>query len=191
MEGFIIMLVLMFLLVVFVIFLIGFLIYKLFRSINLPKMAILATVAYTLFIIYIPLSIIYEDELFFKHDAIEIVEDMDFKLKDDFKIIDNSFNAYDDEYNQTFSLEISNQDKNRLIHEIKSSKNFIPVNQYDSNSKIYPDRYVGSKVSWNYENKENYIREYFEPMGENISPIKRIISISKTSNELTFLDSND
>ena len=73
MDSFIIVLVVIFLFIILVIFLIGYLIYKFLRYINYQKLAILATVAFGLFIIYIPISIIYEDELFFKRDATELV----------------------------------------------------------------------------------------------------------------------
>ena len=119
MDSFIIVIVVFFLFIILVIFLIGYLIYKFLRYINFPKLAILATVAYGLFIIYIPISIIYEDELFFKRDATELVEDLDFKLNDNFEIIENTSNWGIGDYYHTFTLEISAKDKSRLINERK------------------------------------------------------------------------
>ena len=191
MDSFIIVLVVIFLFIILVIFLIGYLIYKFLRYINFPKLAILATVAYVLFIIYIPISIIYEDELFFKRDAIELVEDLDFKLNDDFEIIENTSNWGIGESYHTFILEISDNDRNRLINEIKTSKNYMSDSIFSTDKIVYPDRYKGKKTVWNYEDESWYTRHYFQPNGEGYAPIDRSISISKTSNELRFEDIDD
>ncbi|MEG0529448.1 MAG: hypothetical protein RR578_03850 [Bacilli bacterium] len=175
MYEFIIGLTLLFLFIILIVFLIGYCIYKFLRYINFPKTAVLATVAYGLFIIYIPISVIYEDELFFKRDATELVEDLDFKLNDDFEIIKNT----------------SNNDRNRLINEIKTSKNYMPDSIFSTDKIVYPDRYKGKKIVWNYEDESWYIRHYYQPNGEGYAPTDRSISISKTSNELRFEDVNE
>ena len=151
----------------------------------------MATVAYGLFIIYIPISVIYEDELFFKRDATELVEDLDFKLNDDFEIIKNTSNWGIEESYHTFILEISNNDRNRLINEIKTSKNYMPDSIFSTDKIVYPDRYKGKKIVWNYEDESWYIRHYYQTNGEGYAPTDRSISISKTSNELRFEDVNE
>ncbi len=186
MYSFIIVLVIFVLFIILIIFLIGYLIYKFLRYINFPKLAILATVAYGLFIIYIPISVIYEDELFFKHDATELVEELDFKLNDNFEIIENTSNWGLEESYHKFILEISDKDKARLINEIKSSKNYMNQKTYSSSKIVYPDRYKGKKTFWNYEDESWYTRHYFQPNGNGYAPADRSISISKTSNELRF-----
>ncbi|MEG0187899.1 hypothetical protein [Algoriella sp.] len=191
MYEFIIGLTLLFLFIILIVFLIGYCIYKFLRYINFPKTAVLATVAYGLFIIYIPISVIYEDELFFKRDATELVEDLDFKLNDDFEIIKNTSNWGIEESYHTFILEISNNDRNRLINEIKTSKNYMPDSIFSTDKIVYPDRYKGKKIVWNYEDESWYIRHYYQPNGEGYAPTDRSISISKTSNELRFEDVNE
>ena len=50
-------------------------------------------------------------------------------------------------------------------------------------------RYIGPKVIQNYETKYAFVREYFEPSGqEGYAPTFRRVSISKSKNELTFED---
>ncbi|MEG0931491.1 hypothetical protein [Algoriella sp.] len=190
MYEFIIGLTLLFLFIILIVFLIGYCIYKFLRYINFPKTAVLATVAYGLFIIYIPISVIYEDELFFKRDATELVEDLDFKLNDDFEIKNTSNWGIEESYH-TFILEISNNDRNRLINEIKTSKNYMPDSIFSTDKIVYPDRYKGKKIVWNYEDESWYIRHYYQPNGEGYAPTDRSISISKTSNELRFEDVNE
>ncbi|MGV0979937.1 hypothetical protein [Empedobacter falsenii] len=98
-----------------------------------------------------------------------MVEDLDFKLNDDFKLIKNeSFSGIDDYYH-TFTFEISDNDKNRLINEIKSSPNFMIDSIYSTTKLAYPDRYKGKKTVWNYEDKHSYNRQYFQPFCTNES----------------------
>ncbi|MDM1062544.1 hypothetical protein HXZ62_08205 [Empedobacter falsenii] len=75
-----------------------------------------------------------------------MVEDLNFKLNDDFKLTENvSYWAIGDYYH-TFTLEISDNDKNRLINEIKSSPNFMIDSIYSTTKLAYPDRYKGKKL---------------------------------------------
>lgn len=54
--------------------------------------------------------IIFEDELFFKSDARDILAGQNIVLKDDFEIKDNDISGGIGEYYQTFVLEISAED---------------------------------------------------------------------------------
>ncbi len=186
----IVLLVLFTVIIIFLV-LIGYSLFGIVKQYFNLKTAKYSIILYIFCIIYISVNIIYEDELFSKKDAIELVEDLNFKLNDDFKLIKNeSFSGIGD-YHHTFRLEISDQDKNRLINEIESSQNFMPDSIYSSMNKIYPDRYNGKKVIWNYEDKHSYTREYFQPNGENYAPTNRIISVLKNTNELIFEEIND
>lgn len=191
MHEFIILLILTFLFIVLIIFLIGCFIYKLLKLLNLPRLAVLATVVYGLFIIYFSLLTFYEDELFSKNDATELVEDLDFKLNDDFKLTENVSYWGIGDYYHTFTLEISDNDKNRLINEIKSSPNLMNDSINSRTNIIYPDRHKGKKTVWNYEDKHSYNRQYFQPNGEGYTPTNRIITLDKISNQLRFDDIDD
>lgn len=191
MYGFITVLILTFLIIVLIIFLIGCFIFNFLKLLNCPKLAVLATIVYGLFIIYFSLISFYEDELFSKNDAIELVEDLDFKLNDDFELTQNVSYWGIGDYYHTFTLEISENDKNRLINEIKSSPNFMNDSIYSTTNRIYPDRYKGRKAIWNYEDKESYVRQYFQPNGDGYAPTDRTITIDKGSNQLRFEDIDD
>lgn len=73
---------------------------------------------------------------------------------------------------------------------IKSSDNFKADNtSIDQLLYLSDQRYFGPKVTQNYETENTYVREYFQPSGqEGYAPTFRRISISKTNNELTFED---
>lgn len=79
-------------------------------------------------------SFIFEDELFFKSDARDILAKQNIVLKDDFEIKDNDISGGIGEYYQTLVLEISAEDKARLIEEYKKGKDTL---RYWENEKSY------------------------------------------------------
>jgi len=95
------------------------------------------------------------------------------------------------DYYHTFTIKISDRDKQDAITKIKSSDNYKTDNS-SIETILYqqaPDRYFGKKITQNYETENTYVREYFEPSGrKGYAPTFRRISISKTNNELTFED---
>lgn len=94
------------------------------------------------------------------------------------------------DYYHTFTLRISESDKQNAISEIKNADNF----QSDNNSVdhllyLSDNRYFGPKVTQNYETEYAFVREYFKPSGQKgYAPTFRRISIDKQTNELTFED---
>ena len=125
---------------------IGYVIFRLIKHYSHLKYAKYFAIIYSLFLTGFILSVVFEDKLFSKNDETELVEDLDFKLNDDFKLIKNeSFSGIGDYYH-TFTLEISDNDKNRLINEIKSSPNFINDSIYSTTKLAYPDRHKGKKL---------------------------------------------
>ena len=171
--------------------LIGYLIYRLIKRKFKVKYANIFAIIYSLLFFLFILYQIYEDELFTKNEATELVEDLGFKLNDDFEIIENKSNEGMESMTHTFILKISNNDRNRLINEIKTSKNYMPDSIFSTDKIVYPDHYKGKKIVWNYEDESWYIRHYYQPNGEGYAPTDRSISISKTSNELRFEDVNE
>ena len=171
--------------------LIGYLIYRLIKRKFKVKYANIFAIIYSLLFFLFILYQIYEDELFTKNEATELVEDLGFKLNDDFEIIENKSNEGMESMTHTFILKISNNDRNRLINEIKTSKNYMPDSIFSTDKIVYPDRYKGKKIVWNYEDESWYIRHYYQPNDEGYAPTDRSISISKTSNELRFEDVNE
>lgn len=79
-------------------------------------------------------SFIFEDELFFKSDARDILAKQNIVLKDDFEIKDNDISGGIGAYYQIFVLEISAEDKQRLIDEYKKGKDTL---RYWESEKSY------------------------------------------------------
>ena len=169
----------------------GLLFYFIPKKLGYPKIAKYLTIGYGLVVLTFGLYIAFEDQLFTKSNARELVEEQGLKLTDEFDLTENKSMSAIGDYYHTFTLEISERDKQKVITNIISSDNF----KSDNGSIEYlmfqaaPDRYFGKKVTQNYETENSYVREYFEPSGRvGYAPTFRRISISKTKNELIFED---
>ena len=134
--------------------------------------------------------IIFEDQLFTKNRANKLVEEQGIELIDEFELVHNESMTAIGDYYHTFTLEISEKDKQRAISEIKNSDNFqLDNHSIDYKPYLSKNRYFGPKVIQNYETEYAFVREYFEPSGQKgYAPTFRRISISKSKNELTFED---
>jgi len=169
----------------------GLLFYFVPKKLGYPKTAKYLTIAYGLFVLTIGLYIAFEDQLFTKNNAKELVEEQDIKLTDDFELLKNESMSAIGDYYHTFTLKISERDKQNAITKIKNADNFKTSNG-SIETLMYqpaPDRYFGKKVVQNYETENSFVREYFEPSGrEGYAPTFRRISINKTNKELTFED---
>jgi hypothetical protein len=172
----------------------GLLFYFVPKKLGYPKTAKYLTIAYGLFVLTIGLYIAFEDQLFTKSNAKELVEEQEIKLTDDFELLKNESMSAIGDYYHTFTLRVSERDKQNAITKIKSADNFKTSNGSIETLMYHPapDRYFGKKVIQNYETENSFVREYFEPSGrEGYAPTFRRISISKTDNELTFEDINE
>ena len=169
----------------------GCLFYFVPKKLGYPKTAKYLTIAYGLIVLTIGLFIAFEDQLFTKNNAKELVEEQGIKLTDEFELLKNESISAIGDYYHTFTLKISERDKQDAITKIKSTDHF-KANNGSIETLMYqaaPDRYFGKKVIQNYETENSFVREYFEPSGrEGYAPTFRRISISKTDNELTFED---
>jgi len=170
---------------------IGLLFFIIPKRLGYPKTAKYLTISYGLIVLAIGLFIAFEDQLFTKNNAKELVEEQEFKLQDEFELLNNESMSAIGDYYHTFTIKISDRDKQDAITKIKSSDNYKTDNG-SIETMLYqqaPDRYFGKKITQNYETENTYVREYFEPSGrKGYAPTFRRISISKTNNELTFED---
>lgn len=169
----------------------GLLFYFIPKKRGYPKTAKYLTIAYGLIVLTIAFFIVFEDHLFTKNNAKELVEEQNIILQDKFDLLNNESMSAIGDYYHTFTLKISERDKQDAITKIRSADNFNADNG-NIESLPYqqaPDRYFGKEVIQNYETENSYVREYFEPSGrQGYAPTFRRISISKTKNELTFED---
>ena len=170
---------------------IGVLLYYLPKRLGYPKTAKYLTLSFGIIILAIGLFTAFEDQLFTKNNAQELVEEQNFKLKDEFELLNNKSSSAIGDYYHTFTLKISDRDKQAAISKIKNSYNY-KTDSLAIEPPLYlkvQDRYFGKKIIQNYETENTYVREYFEPSGrKGYAPTFRRISISKINNELTFED---
>lgn len=166
----------------------GCLFYFIPKKLGFPKTGKYLTIIFGLLILTLVLWTVFEDQLFTRDNAKELVEEQQILLVDKFELKENQ--SAIGAYYHTFTLKISERDKQNAISKIKSAVNF-KTNKGSIESLPYQqqNRYFGPKVIQNYEIKNSYVTEYFKPSGQKgYAPIFRRISISKSENELTFED---
>lgn len=170
----------------------GLLIFYLIKKYGKKNYAYIFALIYTSIIIFVSINIIFEDELFSKNDAIKLLNEQEFILEDDFKIIENKSMSAIGDYYHTFTLEITEEDKNRLIKEISESKDYKKLGDKTIIDLYYTgDKYNGIKATQNFENQTEYIREYFKPNGKGYAPTYRKIKVQKESNHIIFEEFDD
>jgi hypothetical protein len=130
---------------------------------------------------------VFEDQFFFKSDAKEKLIEHNIELKDDFKIISNESGGLMD-YSHQFVLTISPQDKERIIDQIIHSENYQENVEDMFDLRAGKMRYSDKDTLFtaNYQDKWNYIYEYYKPNKQGYTPIWDRISVSKIENKLTY-----
>lgn len=168
----------------------GCLFYFLPKKLGYPKTGKYLTIIFGLLVLALFLWTVFEDQLFTKDNAQELVKEQQIILADKFELKENKSMSAIGDYYHTFTLEISERDKRNAVLKIKSADNFKTDNSSIDHTLYLSDkRYFGPKVTQNYETENTYVRAYFQPSGqEGYAPTFRRISISKTKNELTFED---
>ncbi len=161
------------------------------KKLGYPKFGKYLSIVVGVIISLFVLSEIFEDELFSKNNATELLAEQNIKLNNEFELIENKSMSGIGDYYHTFKLKISEKDKARIINEIKKSKNFKQDEQTESFFDNREDYYKGPKRIKNYETENQFIRELFEPQGEGYAPTWRKIEIDKKENLLIFEDIDD
>jgi hypothetical protein len=133
------------------------------------------------------LSFVLEDYLFFKSDVIESLNEHGIKLNDDFDLESNEMTGIRDFYHR-FELEISENDKSKLIDWILKSENYQESVSEMFDIRADKPRYSKTKKKFvvTYQDKWNYVYEYYRPNKQGHTPTWDRISISKKENELTY-----
>jgi len=154
-----------------------------------PKVSKYLTISYGLIVLSIILFIAFEDQLFSKNDAKELVEEQGIELVDEFELTNNESMSAIGDYYHTFTLQITATDKTKIINTIKGSDNFKTIGE--SILDLYfdtEDRYNGPKRTQNYETEDSFVREYIKPNGDGYAPTYRRIKVYKEKEELIFED---
>ncbi len=157
-----------------------FMVYWILKKYGKQKLGIsLACIVITIFATPI-LSFVFEDYLFFKSDATELLKEHKFELYDEFELKSNKIMGLTDYYH-CFEVEISTNDKDRLVREILESTKYKKdiSNIVDFKPKTNQETIV------TYQNQQYYIYEYYARKKDH-SPIQDKISISKIDNHLIY-----
>ena len=180
------------LVVIALLFGLTYLFYLVPKKIGYPKVGKYLSILVGLFFAWLTIITIFEDQLFSKNDARELLTEQDINLEDKFEIVENESMSAIGDYYHTFTLDISEKDKQIIINQIKNSPNFKGLTDTKEDLlRSTEDRYEGNKLTQNYESDNQYVREYYQPNGQGYAPTYRKIEIDKGQNRLTFEDINE
>lgn len=152
--------------------LVGWLIYFITKKLGHPKLARWLTLGYFAILFLFGVSILFNDEIFTKDDAQELLATPDIHLKEEFRILENRSEWLGDFYH-TFTLSITEQHKNDIIRSIR----------YATETEVNNSP---SKTVKNYEVEEAFVRELFETAQEGYAPVNIKITVNKTGNTLKY-----
>ena len=142
-----------------------------------------------LLIVTVGILTAFEDRFFSKDDATELLAKSGITLSDPFEIKDNRSSWAIGDYYHTFTIHISERDRQTLISEIKHSNNFKKLESTVRDLLFEREnRYSGPVRTQHYETPTAYVREYFKPNGEGYAPTFIRISIDKNETVLIFED---
>lgn len=151
--------------------------YKVPKRFGYPKfgkaLALLAGIFFTVVII----MCIFEDQLFTKKEAANLLKEQGIVLHDKFDLVSNTSSYALADYYHRFELRISEKDRDKIISEIRSAPNF-ELKEFE-NAELYAFMGIANKVIWNFETKTSLVRSY------GISHDTRVI-IEKAGNSLVF-----
>ncbi|WP_131725308.1 hypothetical protein [Chryseobacterium sp. Leaf180] len=169
-----------------------YLIYLVPKKLGYPKVGKYLAILVGLFFVWLTIITIFEDQLFSKKDARELLIEQDINLADKFEILENESMSAIGDYYHTFTLDISEKDRQIIINQIKNSPDFKGFR--DKKEDLFrsaDDRYEGNKLTKNYESDRLYVREYYQPNGQGYAPTYRKIEVDKKQSRLTFEEINE
>jgi hypothetical protein len=126
--------------------------------------------------------LLFDDLLFSKSDARQLLSEHHITLNDDFKIISNQSGGLRD-YTHQFELSISEKDKQSFIDQRTWS------DKMDERIEVHGsavDRYEGDTLHANYHDNDSYTYSMYRPNGKGISPTFIKICVSNNKNTLTY-----
>lgn len=179
-----------FLMIIMFVFLIIFVSYWTLVNLNFKKAGKIVAIVFTVLATLPFLSFALEDYFFFKSDASKFLTENQITLIDNFKIKSNHITGLSDVY-QKFELEISLEDKERIIQQLKSSKYFQDTVNDEHRLPSKSGSGLTNKIYLDYEKNEFVCRETYQKLKMGYVSDYDIIKISKTENILTFERIND
>lgn len=151
-----------------------------------PKIGKYLSIGLGLVLVIIITYGIFQDAFFTKNQAKKILAEQDIVLKDDFKVLNNKTRSPLGDYYHRFRLEISEEDKNRLINEIKLVPYFKSINEEkkDLLSDFLDEK--ASKIKQNYEDEDIFVKEYLRPNHEGGKSTYLKIEVGKNDDTLVY-----
>lgn len=170
---------LLFLVFFLIVILITFII--LYRKGNKKTAFIISTILLLVF-----LSLVFMNSIdaftYSKNDAQKDLKFLNIKLNDDFKIVENKIDGFP-EYFQNTKLKISKSDKNKILNQIMSDKNYKVYDSTALSESQFQLRKLPNKSSINYLRNNFYYREYYEK-NDGYVPVEITLSLKKASDTI-------
>ncbi|MEI8086018.1 MAG: hypothetical protein WCG93_07365 [Paludibacter sp.] len=146
-----------------------------------PKLGIIISSLIILFVLSQLFTNEIDEYLFFKSSAKDNLKLAHIELKDDFKIIDNKVTGMPERTQKT-KLEISENDKKRIINEIKYSKSYNHINYGGILQQLLKTHNNMNRIIYtNYFCQGKYCRESFYRDNEYI-PVLITVILSDENN---------
>jgi hypothetical protein len=170
----------------------GLLIFYVPKKLGFPKAAKWLMFFYVVAASCFGVSILFEDQMFTKGQAKKLLQEQNVILSNDFVLKENKSMSAIGDYYHTFTLEISDSDRTKIIETIKTAATF----KMDKRSLVdfqssTINRYSGPAQLQSYETDIAFVTEFFKPNGKGYSPTFRRITVSKSANTLQFEDIDD
>ena len=119
-----------------------------------------------------------------KKDVISDLKHIGIELKDDFKITNNNVTGMPERIQET-EIQISREQKDRIISEIRNSANFISyANESELSSDKNTEQFGTSDIIFNFKYPKFYSRETYTKI-DNL-PTRLFVSIYDNSNTIKY-----
>lgn len=165
-----------------------FLTYWTFRNSGKQKIGVFLAVALIIMLIITILQPWVVDWTFSEEEAKEMLSWHGIELKDDFKIVENESGGFTD-YVQTFTLELSKSDFNRVATDIRTSNNFIGF-ILESNNE-WPSADYSTIDTVDYETTDFLKREYYTNEKKLDGTFHFYIDLIKSKRQLRYFAINE
>ncbi len=156
-----------------------------------PKVGKYLVIILSVFLVLVVLFWVFQDSFFTKNQARGILAKQGIVLKDDFKVLNNKSRSPMADYYHRFRLEISDNDKNAIIEEIKNTEGFIGLKGKKIDVRSNLRGFNVLKTIQNFEVEDMFVKEYFRPNHEGEPSIYKKIEIEKTLNTIVYIEMQD
>lgn len=175
-------------LLIFILFMAGilFFIYWIPKKLGYPKIGKYLSIGLAVLLVLIISYGIFKDAFFTKNQARKFLAEQNIVLKDDFKILNNKTSFAMGYYYHRFRLEISENDKNRIIEQIKKSDKFKSLDEEKLDLYSNSLDINSSKILQSYEDDSVFVKEFLRPNHEGGASTYFKVELEKSVNTLVY-----